>query len=59
VRTEDLRAASQHAPALTASPHGTEAPGGSNRNIREALEKAERQQILAALAKANWVVAWG
>ena len=26
-------------------------------NMREALEEAERQQILAALEKSNWIVA--
>ncbi len=57
VRTEDLRAASQPAAAPAASPNGNGAAAGANRNIREALEEAERQQILAALEKANWVVA--
>ena len=49
VRTEDLRAVSQP-PAAPTMP-------ASNGNIREALEESERQQILAALEKANWVVA--
>jgi formate hydrogenlyase transcriptional activator len=57
VRTEDLRAASQSPAAPAASSNGNGAPAGSNRNIREALEEAEREQILAALEKAKWVVA--
>ncbi|HKE24392.1 MAG TPA: sigma 54-interacting transcriptional regulator [Bryobacteraceae bacterium] len=58
VRTEDLRAVSQPAvvPAVSSS-DGNSAPAASNRNIREALEEAEREQILAALEKSNWVVA--
>jgi formate hydrogenlyase transcriptional activator len=58
VRTEELRAAAQ--PAATPAglpPLDHAAAAGSNRNIREALEEAERQQILAALEKSNWVVA--
>jgi formate hydrogenlyase transcriptional activator len=58
VRTEDLRTTSQPpaAPAVSSS-NGNGTPASSNRNMREALEEAERQQILAALEKANWVVA--
>jgi formate hydrogenlyase transcriptional activator len=58
VPTQDLRAANK-APADPAGPppNGGGAPASSNRNIREALEEAERQQILAALERANWVVA--
>lgn len=58
VRTEDLRAPNQPpvAPAGP-SPHKNGMAPGPNRNIREALEEAERQQILAALEKSNWVVA--
>jgi formate hydrogenlyase transcriptional activator len=58
VRTEELRAASQPPPAPSGgSSNGKSTPASSSRNIREALEEAERQQILAALEKANWVVA--
>jgi formate hydrogenlyase transcriptional activator len=58
VQTENLRAGSQSAAAPAASPsNGNGTHASSNRNIREALEEAERQQILAALEKANWVVA--
>jgi formate hydrogenlyase transcriptional activator len=58
VRTEDLRPATQPLAASGAAPsNGHKAPASSNRNIREALEEAERQQILAALEKTNWVVA--
>jgi formate hydrogenlyase transcriptional activator len=60
VRDEDLRPqnhglASCLAPIPSGAPAG--APGNNGCNIREALEEAERQQILAALEKSNWVVA--
>src|SRR5579885_339634 len=55
VRTEDLRPPGPAlAPAATADNAALARPAG---NIREALEEAERQQILAALEKSNWVVA--
>jgi formate hydrogenlyase transcriptional activator len=56
VRSEDLRPANQpvESPPLAA---GNGASAGPNGNIREALEEVERQQILAALEKTNWVVA--
>ena len=60
VRTEDLHernplpAASEHA---AAAPNGHAASLPPDRNMREALEEAERQQIVAALEKSNWVVA--
>jgi formate hydrogenlyase transcriptional activator len=57
VRTEDLRSTGPPTPSAAPPPNGKGAPAGANRNIREALEEAERQQILAALEKANWVVA--
>jgi formate hydrogenlyase transcriptional activator len=58
VRMDDLRSTSQPPAASPApAPNGNSAPPSSNKNIREALEDAERQQILAALEKANWVVA--
>jgi formate hydrogenlyase transcriptional activator len=56
VRSEDLRLPS-HAPESppVASGNGLSvSPAG---NIREALEDAERQQILAALEKSRWIVA--
>ncbi len=56
VRSDDLRPPT-HAPASppAAAKNGTRAvPAG---NIRGALEDAERQQILAALEKSNWIVA--
>jgi len=56
VRSDDLRP--QHQAAAASSSAKTEAlPITANRNIREALEDAEREQVLAALEKANWVVA--
>jgi formate hydrogenlyase transcriptional activator len=54
VRTEDLRAPNQP-PATAPARNGI--PPNSSGNIREALEEAERQQILAALEKSNWIVA--
>lgn len=57
VRTEDLQAAAQSPSPAVPPSDGHKAPASSNRNIREALEEAERAQILAALEKANWVVA--
>lgn len=56
VRSEDLRAPSP-APMPAAPATRDIAPAASNGNIREALEEAEREQILAALEKSNWVVA--
>jgi formate hydrogenlyase transcriptional activator len=56
VRTEDLRAPNHvHEPLLAANGHAM--PAASDRNMREALEDVERQQILAALDKSNWIVA--
>ncbi|HTS28149.1 MAG TPA: sigma 54-interacting transcriptional regulator [Bryobacteraceae bacterium] len=54
VRSDDLRAPTQ-APALSANGHSVSVPPGQN--MRAALEEAERHQILAALEKANWIVA--
>jgi formate hydrogenlyase transcriptional activator len=60
VRSEDLRLPTLASPASVipvpaAARNGAPAvPAG---NIREALEDAERQQIVAALEKSNWIVA--
>jgi formate hydrogenlyase transcriptional activator len=56
VRSDDLRAPN-HAPASppAAAKNGT--PAGPAASMREALEDAERQQILAALEKSSWIVA--
>jgi formate hydrogenlyase transcriptional activator len=60
VRSEDLRLPSQ---VSLASPSAGPAaargsfPAAPAGNIREALEEAERQQIVAALEKSNWIVA--
>jgi formate hydrogenlyase transcriptional activator len=63
VRTDELRAANQPA-GTTGAPtsaaivsNGDGRAATSNHSMREALEEAERQQILAALEKTNWVVA--
>jgi formate hydrogenlyase transcriptional activator len=60
VRSEDLRLPSQ-APAASPSAgpaaHRDGFPVAPAPNIREALEEAERQQIVAALEKSNWIVA--
>jgi formate hydrogenlyase transcriptional activator len=56
VRTEDLRPPNQaYEPSPATNGHAIPAP--SDRNMREALEEAERQQILAALEKSDWIVA--
>ena len=59
VRSDDLHPPDQVPAALPVpvanSANGAYAP--PNGNIREALEEAERQQILAALEKSNWIVA--
>ncbi len=56
VQTEDLRTSENLgvAAAASASPSLAASPG---RSMRSALDDAERQQILAALEKANWIVA--
>jgi len=56
VRSEDLRPPDQapSSPSVAAENAAAAAPSS---NIREALEEAERQQILAALEKSNWIVA--
>jgi formate hydrogenlyase transcriptional activator len=56
VRTDDLRATSQP-PASSPAANGNGSASAVSKNMRAALEEAERQQILAALEKANWVVA--
>jgi formate hydrogenlyase transcriptional activator len=56
VRSEDLRPPN-HAPAPPAVAAKNGVPATPNGNIREALEEAERQQVLAALEKSNWIVA--
>ena len=56
VRSEDLRAPSQPPAAAPVAAKDGVATNSSG-NIREALEEAERQKILAALEKTNWVVA--
>jgi formate hydrogenlyase transcriptional activator len=55
VRCEDLRPPGQPLTAPPAS-SGDAVTAAPNRKMREALEEAERQQIPAALEKANWVI---
>ncbi len=50
VQSDDLHSSEMGAAPVTSQP----AP---NRNMRASLDEAERQQILAALEKANWTVA--
>jgi formate hydrogenlyase transcriptional activator len=59
VRTEDLRASAPApgAPPTPPAPNGHAPAAASSKNMRATLEEAERQQILAALEKVNWVVA--
>ena len=56
VRSEDLRSPNQ-APASALVAARNDVPAPSAGNIRESLEEAERQQILAALEWSNWIVA--
>ena len=56
VRSDDLRSSAQAA-ASPAAPSGRTSVPPSAQNMRAALEEAERQQILAALEKTNWIVA--
>jgi formate hydrogenlyase transcriptional activator len=56
VRAEDLRGSSQ-TPSLPPAPNGSVSAPASSKSMRAALDEAERQQIVAALEKANWVVA--
>jgi formate hydrogenlyase transcriptional activator len=55
VRSEDLRPPEPAEPVSAPARNG--AASTPSANIREALEQAERQQILAALEQSNWVVA--
>ncbi|HTS62403.1 MAG TPA: sigma 54-interacting transcriptional regulator [Candidatus Acidoferrales bacterium] len=56
VRSEDLRAPGDPPATAPLAARNGVAPAPSG-NIREALEEAERQQILAALENSNWIVA--
>jgi formate hydrogenlyase transcriptional activator len=56
VRSEDLRSPN-HVPASAPVAARNGVPSPSAGNIRESLEEAERQQILAALERSNWIVA--
>jgi formate hydrogenlyase transcriptional activator len=56
VRSEDLRPLN-HAPASSPVAAGNGVSASPAGNIREALEEAERQQIVAALEKSRWIVA--
>jgi formate hydrogenlyase transcriptional activator len=56
VRIEDLRPKSQ-VPSSAAGSNGNGSVSGATKNIRAALQEAERQRILEALQKANWIVA--
>jgi formate hydrogenlyase transcriptional activator len=56
VRVEDLGPQNQ-APSPTFQTNGKPATRPTTKNIRAALEQTEREQIMDALEKANWVVA--
>lgn len=56
VHSDDLRAPSPPASPLS-TPNGFSASATSRQDLRSALEGSERQQILTALEKSNWVVA--
>jgi transcriptional regulator with GAF, ATPase, and Fis domain len=55
VAVDDLRVPNGHSNPLAVAPSG-DLPSPS-RNMRESLDDAERQQIIAALEQANWTVA--
>jgi formate hydrogenlyase transcriptional activator len=58
VRSDDLRSPNPAVSAAPAPSHTRDgAPAAANGNIREALDEAERQQIVAALEKTRWIVA--
>jgi formate hydrogenlyase transcriptional activator len=54
VAVEELRVSNGHSISLPAAPSG-DAPS-PRRNMRESLDEAEREQIIAALEQANWIV---
>jgi formate hydrogenlyase transcriptional activator len=56
VHIDDLRAPAPPAAPLS-TPNGHAAPAASPQDLRSALEESERQHIMAALEKSNWVVA--
>ena len=56
VRIEDL-GPQNHAPATAPAANGYRVAPPQTGNIRAALEEAERQQIIEALQRSNWVVA--
>ena len=60
VHIDDLRASSPPAAPLgTPNGHATSAhiSAASRQDLRSALQESERQQVMAALEKSNWVVA--
>jgi formate hydrogenlyase transcriptional activator len=56
VHIDDLRAPGPPAAPLS-TPNGHAAPTASRQHLRSALDESERQQIIAALEKSNWIVA--
>jgi formate hydrogenlyase transcriptional activator len=56
VRSEDLRPLNDAPASSPVTPRNGSAAVSAG-NMREALEQAEREQILAALEKTNWIVA--
>lgn len=56
VRIEDLRVPN-HLPEAAPATNGHVTLAASGGNMRAALEESERQQILDALEKSNWIVA--
>jgi formate hydrogenlyase transcriptional activator len=58
VHTDDLRTpSSPAAPPSTLNGHATAVDAPSRQGLRLSLEESEREQIIAALEKSNWVVA--
>src|ERR1700733_12720115 len=59
VPSDELRAPARPAPAPPpaplSTPNGHAAPTASRQHLRSALDESERQQIIAALEKSNWI----
>jgi len=57
VPSDGLRVPNNAPAAVAGAPANQRVPSAPNRNMRSALDDAERQQILAALEQARWTVA--
>jgi formate hydrogenlyase transcriptional activator len=57
IPSDDLRVSNANSMAMAAAAGQSASPNGASRNMRAALDDAERQQILAALEQTSWTVA--